>query len=726
MIMFGAPCRIILQGMERQRRGKLGAPAVPARILGHGTDGVQIDKTFRLILGYILLTHDGRVTYSRHVLIDERPLIAGGDAVPFPISDCGNDNDDDGDEYARVVDYEEDNVEFDLLEGEQLTSPSAEKPEKGTDEREAATPETSGEREAAPELVPGFDPARRDRARRSATKNVSSAAVPMVSGKPIKIPTTYAEAMESPEAEHWRNAIETHLNAHKERMTFVERTRSKTTRTMKVRWVFTVKVGEDGEIIEYKARLVTQGFRQRPGIDFTEVFAPTIRPEQLRLILAVAAMAKGAKMRNPGSAKVVQLRPADVRHAYLNSPLPEGETVFTPIPAGYTATSEASPGEQVVLQFVKALPGMKQAGRVWHKHLRRTLIEQGFVPCEVAPCIYIKEVRGGILIAGHFVDDLIMANMSEDEAALDALIEALSGYFEMKSADELTKFLGAQFESTADGLCMHLSQYIGDLAEKYGDVQGSGQPRTPERADPYDVHDEHKGLLNPVETKRYQEITGALMYCMTTCRADIGHAVNMLARRMSNPRLHDMIAARRVLRYLCGTQRLGLLFKYAKDKDHPGLVAWVDADWANDRDSRRSTTGFIVAFNGSTISYGSALQSVISLSTCEAEYNAMSECCREVIYLRSLCEFLHHAEDSPTIIFEDNQGAIEWANDPVHHKRTKHIDVKYHYIRHCQQRGDVVVRKVHTDLNRADIFTKSTLTSTFESHGNALLRAAHA
>jgi hypothetical protein len=350
------------------------------------------------------------------------------------------------------------------------------------------------------------------------------------------------------------------------------------------------------------------------------------------------------------------------------------------------------------------------------------LLEQGFVQCEVAPCIYVKEIEGGYILCGIFVDDLLLVNVSDDADALRNVVSTLSKHYEIKYDDKLEKFLGAEFEEREDGIYIHLNQYIGDMMAKYG-IADDETDVTPESMETCDKKAEFDGeaLLLRSDKKTYQGITGALMFAMTTCRPDLAHAVNMLARRMSCPRAHDMKAARRVLRYLNGTRRLGLLFKFKFKTEEEGLIAYADSDWANDSIERRSTSGFVVLLNGTPISWSSGLQSIVALSSCEAEYVALSECCRELAYLRQLMAFLRESLPGPVTIFEDNKGAIDLTNNPVHHKRTKHIDVKYHYIRAEQTSGRVTVTKVHTNDNRADIMTKATTVATFKRHVDALM-----
>jgi hypothetical protein len=217
-------------------------------------------------------------------------------------------------------------------------------------------------------------------------------------------------------------------------------------------------------------------------------------------------------------------------------------------------------------------------------------------------------------------------------------------------------------------------------------------------------------------------MVGALMFASTTCRPDIAHAVGMLARKMSAPRSCDDAAARRVFRYLQGTKGLGILFKFAVDASFPGLVAYCDSDWAGDTEGRRSTCGFVVLYNGAAVAWSSQLQSVVAMSSCEAEYIAASETAREVSYLRELTQAVKNPQPGPTTIFGDNQGALQLIESPSAHKRTKYIDVKYHYVRVAQERRVIKMEKIH--LNYSDIIRKATGTSTFCRHVSALMTGA--
>jgi len=733
VVMFGAPCRFLpVSILEKQRQGKLGKRAVRGRVLVYGGFGIQVENTVRRLLGYVVLLDDGRIKYSRNVQIDERTLLEGGDSLECEL--------DSPMEPLAEVDIEH------IGEYELAADADESVDEPGQPEEE--------------ELDTTHDPLRRDRASRSKTgrregdevavqvahvsggsvfstsgipidvAHVAAVTVATMDGVPIDIPQNTAEARKSPQAEIWKAAEQTHYDMWRELGVLKEEEVPEGQKVIPSRNVYEVKTAENGEVVRTKSRTVLQGFRQRPGEDFEQTFAPTIRGEQVRFMLAVATKHLGTVtdfIVNGGGIGEAMLdhltldhvvSVGDVKDAYLRSLLPDAEQVLFALPPGYRPSIRARLGYKVVGRALKAIPGMKQAGRVWYRRLREDLMGLGFVPCEAAPCIYILEVETGILVIGHFVDDLLFLNLSKDTHAFAGIKQALLGKYEVRYSDKLRKFLGAQFEEKEDGLYLHLEQYITDMLEKFLDP--SAKPaETPEVES---RSDGDTALLLRSDIKRYQEVTGALMYTMTTCRPDIAHAVNMLARRMTTPRVCDLDSARRVLRYLKGTRRHGLLFRFKEDGRFPGLVAYADSDWAADTEQRRSTTGFVVLYNGVAISWHSGLQSIVALSTCEAEYIALSECCRELIYLRQLGRFLRDPTvDAATDIHEDNQGTIDLVNNPVHHKRSKHIDTKYHYIRLQQANGQVNVVKIGTKLNIADIFTKATDRTTFLRHQATLM-----
>jgi hypothetical protein len=735
-VAFGSPCRVLLMGPERLQQGKIGIPSARGHILGYGGDGIQLDGSFRIILGYIVLLKTGKIVYSRHVQIDERDLVEGGhtpfklapqeqeqedriEAMPFGHEEeeeeraLEHSDEEDGHEFMPMHFEHKDEINDEASEEEPVANSAAESMMEFKNGMENATND---------ELQLGHDPMRRDRVSRSKTKatmekNASNDAQ-VRAVKQIVTPRSYEEAMAQPEATKWKESMEEHMNAHDGLKSFVEVLVPESRRVIPTKWVYALKTNPDGEVVRYKSRFVVKGFMQRAGVDYDEVFSPTIRGEQIRMMVGIGAKHMGVRHKLKGSTRITILGKGDVSNAYLTAPLPEDEDVLFELPRGYVPKLKAPVGQKVVARSVKAQQGLKQSGRVWNKFQHECLLKQGFVQCEIAPCVYCKEVENGYILAGIFVDDILFINMSGDTDGLKKVVRSLSEFYEVKFEEQLEKFLGAEFEEIEEGIYMHLGQYVRDLMLRF-DV-GEKTESTPESTVQPDENGAAGALLLRADKKEYQAITGSLMFAMTTCRPDIAHAVNMLARKMSAPRACDMEAARRVLRYLNGTQRLGLLFRFESGNEAM-LCAFADADWANDKVERRSTTGYVVLLNGTPISWCSGLQSVVALSTCEAEYVALSECCRELAYLRGVMAFLREPIDMAITVYEDNQGTIDLANNPCHHKRSKHIDVKFHYVRSAIMEKKVVVKKVHTGLNRADLMTKAANSSMFSRHVNALM-----
>jgi hypothetical protein len=189
----------------------------------------------------------------------------------------------------------------------------------------------------------------------------------------------------------------------------------------------------------------------------------------------------------------------------------------------------------------------------------------------------------------------------------------------------------------------------------------------------------------------YRQAVGALMHLMVATRPDIGFAVSYVSRYMSDPQLHHVQAVKRILRYLQNTKSYGLRFE---KKSKLELCGYSDADWAGDTSDRKSTSGYIFQLGNTTISWGSKKQSSVALSTCEAEYIALSLAIQEGKWIENLFNELLSSinmEPCKLKIFEDNQSCIKMSKNPVDHGRAKHIDIKYHYIRDEIKQGNVQV-----------------------------------
>jgi hypothetical protein len=206
-------------------------------------------------------------------------------------------------------------------------------------------------------------------------------------------------------------------------------------------------------------------------------------------------------------------------------------------------------------------------------------------------------------------------------------------------------------------------------------------------------------------------LVGSLLYAAVWTRPDLGFAVQSLTRHFNAVGPEHLAAAKRVLRYVQGT--LDLSIRYGGDGEsevvHRGaeLEGYCDSDWAGDRDTRRSTTAYVFMLNGGVVSWNSRLQTTVALSSTEAEYMAACAAAQEAVFLRRLLTDLGYVQYGPTVIHADNQGCIALSKNPIHHKRTKHIDVRYHYVRDLVDDGVVQLEYIHTNEQLADVLTKA-------------------
>ena len=212
------------------------------------------------------------------------------------------------------------------------------------------------------------------------------------------------------------------------------------------------------------------------------------------------------------------------------------------------------------------------------------------------------------------------------------------------------------------------------------------------------------------DAKPYRELIGSLMYLMISTRPDIDNAIIQLSRFMTNWGLAHWQAAIDLLIYVQSTSRLGITYH----RGSANLVGYTDSNWAGNVDNARSTTGYIFYLANGPISWKSKEQKTVALSSTESEYMSLTAASQEALHLRSLLPTLGVDISQPTIIYEDNEGALQLANNPVHHDRTKHIHIKHHFIRDTISSKQIIVLRVVTKDNVADLLTKAVTNTVYE------------
>ena len=386
----------------------------------------------------------------------------------------------------------------------------------------------------------------------------------------------------------------------------------------------------------------------------------------------------------------------DVKTAFLNAPI--DEDIYIEQPKGFEVYN--SDGIPLVCKLNRSLYGLKQSGRNWNGMLHDLLIKNSFKQSLSDACMYTIITNESKLIVLIWVDDIIIAG--SDLQMVNTVKDMLSNNFKMKDMGPLSWFLNIQFKNMNGSVKMNQTKLIEQVLTKF--CMSDCKPKTiPCDPTVTKIKESDSKLLDDV--RLYQSMVGSLIYIMTCTRPDICFSVTMLSQYLKNPTQAHLNCAKHVLRYLKATKDMCL--EYSKSNSNLRIMGYSDSDWANGQD-RKSISGFCFTLKETLICWKSRKQSNIALSTCEAEYVALSSAVQEAKFLKQLYgDMVGDSVNKNVVeINVDNQGAIALAKNPVNHKRSKHIDIKFHHIRAEVQNGNVVLNYVPTEHNLADIFTK--------------------
>lgn len=489
-------------------------------------------------------------------------------------------------------------------------------------------------------------------------------------------PMTFESAVKE---EKWRQAMDDEIDAIERNDTWELIDLPPGQKSIGVKWVFKTKLKANGEVDKYKARLVVKGYKQEYGIDYTEVFAPVARHDTIRLIIALAAQ---------NSWPIFQL---DVKSAFLHGNLEE--QVFVDQPLGHIKIGY----EQKVYRLKKALYGLKQAPRAWYSRIESYFLREGFHKCPYEHSLFVKIGDGGtLLIVCLYVDDLLFTGNDAD--MFKDFKSSMMVEFEMSDLGLMHYFLGIEVMQTVNGIFIGQKKYVHDILERF-QMKDCNPVSTPTEFG-LKLNKDHGG--KKVDSTLYKQIVGSLMY-LTATRPDIMYSVSLISRYMENPTEMHLLTAKRILRYLQGTKDFGLFYKKGEKME---LVGFTDSDYAGDQDDRRSTSGFIFMFGTGAVSWSSKKQQIVTLSTTEAEFIAATACACQAIWIRRILEELQVQQIGATTVFCDNNSAIKLSKNPVLHGRSKHIDVRYYFLRDLSNDGMINLVYCRSEDQVADIQTK--------------------
>lgn len=483
-------------------------------------------------------------------------------------------------------------------------------------------------------------------------------------------PLSYEEAMNRGDKHKWEEAIQKELKTLAYNNTWEEVTKvPQGAEIVNSKWIFKTK-NMEGELI-YKTRLVAKGFEQTNCDNLT--YTPVAKITSFRIFMAMAR-----QMDLP----VFQM---DVVGAFLYGNIKE--CVFMRLPDGK------------LCKLNKSIYGLKKSPRYWNQRFSDFMQNENFIKSTVDPCLYIKKCDRDTLYALLYVDDLLFFGSNEDDNKNFKI--KLCTNFQMKDLGLASNYLGISIKQDMNSSITVLNQkaYLEKILSDYQMTDCKSVSTPIEQNYNFNLLARDNSENQEIESK-CRMLIGSLLYACCT-RPDLCVAISFLSRYQHCASNDLFKSLKRILRYIKGTINLSLIYRKNKNFE---LKGYCDADWAGDKIDRKSTTGYIFSIFGNPVSWCSKKQPNVSLSSTEAEYNALGLAITEGCWLKNLIKEFGY--DSKIYILEDNQSVIRIAENNESNKRLKHMDVKYCFINEKVSSGLVKITYINTDCNTADMFTK--------------------
>ena len=513
-------------------------------------------------------------------------------------------------------------------------------------------------------------------------------------------PKSEAEAWADPD---WRASEKKEWRTIQEADTFEIAPRPENEQVLPSRMVYKTKFTNKDQT--KKTRFVVKGCCDRSKEE-KKKYAPTLRFASLRVVFALAALFG------------VVIHQLDVKGAFLHGKLPKPIYVEQPInlAIGDPATT--------VLKLKKSLYGLSESPRLWNETLDKELTSIGFRRLTSDSCVYMLETneregrtkRRHATVLACYVDDITLFGTCP--ATVNRVKNHLRKQFKINELGHAEWILGMKVQQLSNAITLDQSKYLADMLQRFGEYVDNNRrdPTTPLPAalklkKPAEGH-------KPDQTLPYRELIGSLLYLAIGTRPDIAYSIGVLSRYVAYYDMEHWEAALHVLRYLRGTANHGL--RYVK-RSQPtteltdnlrsqltkSLYGFVDADFATDPETSKSVSGQVFMTSGGAVSWRSKQQPIVTTSTCHAEYVAACEASRECVWIRQLLSEMGLKFIEPTTLYEDNEAALFLSENPATTDRSKHIRLRWHYLRQCVRDGTLKLKRVETKKNPADALTKA-------------------
>ncbi|KAM0070581.1 putative RNA-directed DNA polymerase [Helianthus debilis subsp. tardiflorus] len=352
------------------------------------------------------------------------------------------------------------------------------------------------------------------------------------------------------------------------------------------------------------------------------------------------------------------------------------------------------PGE--IYRLKKSLYGLKQSPRAWFGRFTLAMKKYGFKQSNSDHSLFLKRRDNLVTCLIIYVDDMILTGNDEEE--MTTLKDNLFAEFEMTDLGRLKYFLGIEVLRSKQGIFICQKKYILDFLAEIGMIECK-PAETPMMVN-HGLHMEDGAEL--ADKERYQRMVGKLIYLSHT-RPDIAYAVGVVSQFMHQPQTSHIEAVLRIIRYLKGTTGHGILFK---SNGHLEIQGYTDADWAGDKGTRKSTSGYFTMVGGNIVTWRSKKQKVVALSSAEAEFRGIARGLAEILWIHKLLIEIGFPPTTTAKIMCENKAAIQISENPVQHDRTKHVEVDRHFIKEKLEARIIELPYVQSKDQLADILTK--------------------
>lgn len=498
----------------------------------------------------------------------------------------------------------------------------------------------------------------------------------------ITAPKSLRQAMSSDKQAEWKAATDEEMASFHANQTGELVPKPPGAKVLPVMWVFAVKQGASGEIERYKARIVAMGNLQKPGRDFNESYAPVVNELTLRVLFSLCVQYG------------LDLHQIDIKTAFLNSELEEGEEVYIAQPPGYVVPGK----EDYVYRLNRAIYGLRQSAARWYEHLSKIMESIGLRRSKSDRCLFFGNIDGQLVIVACYVDDCLIGGTSLK--AVQKVKKKIAEAVQITDKGPVHHFLNLDIDYDCKSKSLFISQshYIKQLLRDTGmeECAGAKTPIVPGQ----DAFTADGELFEDVAW--YQMVMGRLIYLATHSRPDICFVVSRLCAFMQCPTKQHVEMVKRVIRYLKHTINRRLAFR----SNEINVNIYTDADFANDTNTSRSVTGVASFVYGNLVNWYSRKQSRVANSTCQAEVLSIMAATLEAEYIYHLLAELELGRVEQVTVLNDNNSARHTIMEGGDFSKNKHYRTTIHAIKEVIQLGWMKLVYCPTDDMVADFLTK--------------------